>query len=170
MEIVQVVVSAASALATLVLGVVAYRLSKAAAAGGARRAIGDLSNHVSRIRLEYPEVMGVGAEWREGFTQRALGPGDDDEQRRLARYWAYVDVGLEYCNTALVAAAEGAISRRLFDAHHRPLIRLFLAENWRFVDDALRGPFLSAHVRDEIAAAEQEGVNFRELHRELTGS
>jgi hypothetical protein len=84
------------------------------------------------------------------------------------RYYSYLDLGLEFCNTALAAHSQGWIAGDVFEDHYRPLVRhpLF-AENQPFVSFALPGPYLSSYVRDKWSAAEGEGRDWAEKHRLL---
>ena len=93
----------------------------------------------------------------------------DPDADTVIRYYTYVDMGLEFCNTALSAFAEGHVSRRVYEGHYRPLVRLFLTENYPQVRSALPGPYLSTFVRDELRAARDEGWDWALQHQRLCG-
>lgn len=93
---------------------------------------------------------------------------DPIAQALLVRYEAYVDVGLEFCNTALGARSRGILHKRDFVQQYQSLIHLFVAENWPFIRYALGNPYLSALLRREIAAQEAAGVDWEAAHTAIT--
>lgn len=163
-------IGAIGAAATVILGWIAYQLSKQAQRYTAQRSIGDLQSAVANFRAEYPEVMAVSPEW--GDTQAAIlhGQSNGTDRDSIVRYYSYVELGLEFCNTALAARSRGSIPDDVFSRHYRPLIRHFLAENKPFIEYALRGPYLSDYVREEWTAAEASGWNWHERFHRLAGS
>lgn len=167
MEITSVVAAVVSAVATALLGLVAYRLSRQGQQYAAQRAIGDLQNAMATFRAEYPEIMRCAATWTPSRFPVAYGRVDDPTAAVTVRYTAYVDIGMEFCNTALAAVASRAISATVFEKHYRPLVRHFLAENYPFIASAMGSPFLPSYVRDELRAAESEGWDWAERHAAL---
>lgn len=87
--------------------------------------------------------------------------------RTWFRYYSYSELGLEFCNTTLAAADSGRLREDVFESHYRPLVRHFLAENYLFVSFALRGPYLSKYVREELSIAERDGWDWLEKHQLL---
>lgn len=111
--------------------------------------------------------MRCGAQWSPGSFTVAYGRADSADAATVVRYVAYVDIGMEFCNTTLAASRSRSISAEVFERHYRPLIRLFLAENYPFLLAALDGPYLPTYVRDELAAAVAEGWDWPERHARL---
>jgi len=93
---------------------------------------------------------------------------DPVAQALLVRYEAYVDIGLEFCNTALGARAKGVLHKDDFGHQYQPLVRLFVAENWPFIRHALGNPYLSAFVRREIQARQAAGFDWQAAHLDIT--
>ena len=167
MDSIGVVASAVGAFATVILGVIAYKLSQQAQRYSAQRSIGDLQTAMANLRASYPEVLALSVKWGAEETGILYGRIASPDRDAVVRYYSYLDLGLEFCNTALSAASKAWIAPDVFAGHYRPLVRHFLAENYPFVEFALQGPYLSRYVRDELAAAETEGWDWHEKHQLL---
>ena len=144
-------------LSTAFLGFIAYRLSTTNQQYAARRAIGDLHSEMARMRSEYPAIKSVCACWDDDHRIRMYDGGDSAAQDLFVRYEAHMDIGLEFCNTALGAWARGVIHASDFTRQYRPLVHLFIGENWPFIRYCLDGPYISGFLRDEISAREAAG-------------
>jgi hypothetical protein len=168
-ELLTAIVAACAALVTAGLGVVAFRLSRAGSRYAARRAIGDLANSLATFRAEYPEVMSVARNWTPASWERLFAAPATDESKGLARYYSFVEIGLEFCNTTLGAYAEGHLPRDAFERHYRPLVRLFVTENWPMISDLLTKPYLSDYLRDEVDAGGAGGWAWATEHRKMLG-
>jgi len=70
MEAVSLVASLVSALATAVLGFLAFRLTRSSNRNAAERAIGDLANSLARLRVEYPEAIALARRWQPDDWER----------------------------------------------------------------------------------------------------
>ncbi len=70
MEAVSLVASLISALATAVLGFLAFRLTRSSNRNAAERAIGDLANSLARLRVEYPEAIALARRWQPDDWER----------------------------------------------------------------------------------------------------
>ena len=160
----------ASALATAFLGFLAYRFSRSSARQATRRTIGDLANQLAAIRLEYPEASRYGRRWEMRDWDILGGAHEGPAADLRTRYYCYVDVGLEFCNAALAARANGAISAETFRGHYGRLVRLFLTENYPIVAHMRARPFLTSDVQQELASAEAEGWVWADQHEALVGS
>ena len=155
------------ALSTAALGLIAFELSRHAQRYAVQRAIGDLQTSIARFRAEFPEVMSISPSWDAAANSRLYGRRDGTDTDDVVRYYSYVELGLEFCNTTLAAADAGRLTTDVFESHYRPLVRHFLVENYPFVCFALNGPYLSRYVRDELTAAETEGWDWPLKHRLL---
>lgn len=164
MELVSTIAEVVTALATLSLGLVGFRFTRSADRATAERAIGDLANTMAGLRIEHPRAMRLARQWeREVWT--TLYEGNDED---AVRYYAYVDVGLEFCSTALRARDRKLISRESYDLRYGRLVRLFLVENWRIVSQMeATSPYLSEYVRREIAEARAAGWDWDARHAAL---
>jgi hypothetical protein len=160
-DLVSLTAAVVTALSTAILGVLAFRFSRHAGQYGAQRAIGDLHTALARYRAEYPDVMRRCRTWDKNDLAAVYGIDPARDIEPLVRYAAYVDLGLEFCSTALAAAKTGLISPKVFEGHYRPLVRLFLVENYRFLETVLDGPYVSTFVRDEITAAARSGWDWQ---------
>lgn len=169
MEIVSLIGGLLGAAATVVLGIVAFGLSRRASRYSAQRAIGDLANTMAHMRSDHPEIMAIGRHWKASDMAILYGRRASPEASAIVRYYSYVDVGLEFCNTALAARDEGHIPAHVFDRHYRRLIRLFFAENWPYISQTRASQYVSQYVKDELAVAENEGLTWATLHEELAG-
>ena len=155
------------AVSTAILGLVAFRLSHHAQRYTVQRAIGDLQSSMARFRADFPEIMHFGSRWSTHESAVLYGRAESADAGTIVRYYSYVDIGLEFCNTTLSAHTGGLLSAEVFDRHYRPLVRLFLAENYPFVATSLAGPYLSSYIRDELDAATRDGWNLALRHQQL---
>ena len=94
--------------------------------------------------------------WGEEGNAVLYGRAESAEAHAIVRYYSYMDIGLEFCNTCLAAHQSGLMTEAVFERHYRPLVRLFLTENYPFVQFASDGSYLSALVRAELVAATAE--------------
>lgn len=161
------VATTVSALGTVVLGWAAFRLSRVSATNAALRAIGDLANTLTRLRVDAPEVVRrarswQAADWDAVYQTRAGEPAD-----LAIRYYGYVEIGLEFCNATLAAKADGIISESRIDAHYGRLIDLFITENWPIISQMSSGPYLSAFIQQRIADGPRSGRTWEEGHAGL---
>ena len=101
MEIVSLVGGLLGAISTIVLGIVAFGLSRRASRYSAQRAIGDLANTMAHMRSDHPEIMATGRHWKTSDMAILYGRRETANTSAIVRYYSYVDVGLEFCNTAL---------------------------------------------------------------------
>ena len=168
MDAVSVTIGVVGVLSTVVLGLVAQRLSSTNQRYQARRTIGDLHSSMAHLRCEYPAIKTVCAHWDDLHSRRMYDDADPVAQALLVRYEAYVDIGLEFCNTALGARAKGVLHKDDFVHQYQPLVRLFVAENWPFIRHALGNPYLSAFVRREIQARQAAGFDWQAAHLDIT--
>ncbi len=168
-ELLSAIVAACAALVTAGMGVFAFRLSRASSRYAARRAIGDLASSLAAFRAQYPEVMSVARGWSPESWDVLFAAPTTEETARLVRYYSFVEIGLEFCNTTLGAYAEGNLSREAFDRHYRPLVRLFVTEHWPMISNLLQNPYLSAYLRDEIAAGRASGWDWASQHQDMLG-
>jgi hypothetical protein len=166
-EIATFVATLIGALSTAALGFVAFSLSRHAHHYAVQRAIGDLQTAMARFRADFPEVMRMSAAWDAVANAQLYGRRHGSDNADVVRYYSYIELGLEFCNTTLAAADSGRLSTDVFDSHYRPLVRHFLAENYLFVSFALQGPYLSRYVRKELLAAETDGWDWMEKHHLL---
>ena len=166
MESAAVLASIASGVLTAVVAIVAFWFSQHTQRYAAQRAIGDLQSSLVHYRAQYPEITKYSRGWTTDDFIRLY--ADDDANATAVRYYGYVDLGLEFCNTALAASRRRHLHAEVFETHYRPLVRYFLAENYRFVESALDGPYLSLYIRDELHLAEQEGWDWCRRHEDLT--
>jgi hypothetical protein len=151
----------ATALATMALTAMAYLFSRRSAQQAARRTIGDLANSVAMFRVDWPSVMRTARWWSPACWPAMYGTAPSTDADSLTRYYSYVDVGLEFCNSVLVAAHDKHITRKALDEHYGPLVRLFMTENWPIVEDMLRHTYISPIVRSEVERLTREGWGFR---------
>lgn len=165
MEAVSLAASLISALATAVLGLLAFLLTRNSNRHAAERAIGDLANSLARLRVEYPEALALARRWQAADWERLYGDGENS--RVLLRYYSYVEVGLEFCNTTLRARDAGQISDEAFRGHYGRLSRYFLTENWPIISQMLQAPYISTDIREEIRRAKGEGWDWAAQHEEL---
>ncbi len=165
MEAVSLAASLISALATAVLGLLAFRLTRNSNRNAAERAIVDLANSLARLRVEYPEAIALARRWQPENWERLYGDGQDS--RLLLRYYSYVEVGLEFCNTTLRARDAGQISDEAFSGHYGRLSRYFLTENWPIINQMLQAPYISNDIQEEIRRAKGEGWDWAAEHEEL---
>ena len=162
MEAVSLVASLISALATAVLGFLAFRLTRSSNRNAAERAIGDLANSLAQLRVEYPEAIALARRWQPEDWERLYGDGEDS--RLLLRYYSYVE---EFCNTTLRARDARQISGEAFGGHYVRLTRYFLTENWPIMDQMLQAPYVSTYIREEIVRARGEGWDWPAEHERL---
>ena len=167
MQIAVLVAAFIGAVSTAVIGYTAFRLSRKAQLYAAQRAIGDLANATARFRAEHPEIMRCASRWTRADFAVLYGRADAPDADTIVRYYSYVDMGLEFCNTALAARERGVVPSDVFERHYRPLVRLFLAENYPYVSTALSGPYLSSYVRGEMEKATEGGWDWDVQHREI---
>lgn len=165
MDVLSLVASLISAFATGVLGFLAFRLTRTANRNVAERAIGDLANTMARLRVEHPEAIALTRRWGAKDFAELYEQGAKAQLRM--RYYSYVDVGLEFCNTTLRARNAGQISSEAFDGHYGRLTRYFLTENWPIIEMMRHGPYLSRYVREEIDRAWKEGWDWAAEHERL---
>jgi len=165
MEVVSLAPSLISALATAVLGVLAFRRTRNSNRNAAERAIGDLANSLARLRVEYPDAIRFARRWRSEDWERLYSDGEDSHL--LLRYYSYVEVGLEFCNATLRARAAGQIREEAFRGHYGRLTRYFLTENWPIIHQMLQAPYISTYIREEISRATGEGWDWEAEHKEL---
>jgi hypothetical protein len=169
-ESASIVVAFLGIVTTGFLGVVAYRLSASGQAYVARRSIGDLHSEMARMRTEYPAVRTMCRRWSADDSLAMYDDDDPSLQALRVRYEAYIDIGLEFCNSTLGAGSRGLLHELDFERQYRPLVHLFLAENWPFVEHVLLGPYLSGFIRDEVRRMQGSGHDWRAAHRAVTGS
>lgn len=165
MEAASLVASLISAMATAVLGFLAFRLTRSSNRNAAGRAIGDLANSLARLRVEYPEAIAVARRWQPEDWERLY--ADRENSRLLLRYYSYVEVGLEFCNTTLRARDARQIRGEAFRGHYGRLTRYFLTENCPIVEQMLQAPYLSTYIRDEVARGRAEGWDWAAEHERL---
>ena len=166
MESAAVVASIATGLLTAVVATIAFWFSQHTQRYAAQRAIGDLQSSLVHYRAQYPEITKYSRDWTTEDFVRLY--SDDGENATAVRYYGYVDLGLEFCNTALAASGQHHVAAEVFETHYRPLVRYFLAENYPFVASALDGPYLSSYIRDELRLAQKEGWDWTRRHEDLT--
>jgi hypothetical protein len=166
MESAAVLTSIATGVLTAVVAIVAFWFSRHTQRYAAQRAIGDLQSSLVHYRAQYPEITKYSRGWTTGDFIRLY--ADDGKNAAAVRYYGYIDLGLEFCNTALAASRRRHIGAEVFEAHYRPLLRYFLAENYPFVESTLNGPYLSSFIRDELRLAEKEGWDWALRHEDLT--
>lgn len=94
---------------------------------------------MANLRAEYPEVLAHSIQWGADETAILYGRSENPRRDSIVRYYSYIDLGLEFCNTALSAAAKGWIAPDVFANHYQPLVRHLLSENHPFVSFALPG-------------------------------
>ena len=123
---------------------------------------------MAHLRCEHPAIKTVCTLWDDLHSRQMYDGQDPVAQALVVRYEAYVDIGLEFCNTALGARARGVLHKDDFEQQYRPLARLFVAENWPFIRNALSNPYLSALPRREIAAQEAAGIDWQAAHIAIT--
>lgn len=150
----------ATALATVTLTALAYIFTRRTAQQAARRAIGDLANSLAMFRVEWPVVVRAARTWSSDCWPVVYGAVPREDADDLARYYAYVDVGLEFCNSVLAAAQEKHITKRALEEHYGPLVRLFVTENWPMVRDMLGHAYISPSIRSEVARIQRDGWDF----------
>lgn len=166
MESAAVLASIATGVLTAVVAIVAFWFSRHTQRYAAQRAIGDLQSSLVHYRAQYPEITKYSRSWTTADFIRLY--DDDEENATAVRYYGYVDLGLEFCNTALAASRQHHINPKVFEAHYRPLLRYFLAENYPFVESTLNGPYLSSFIRTELQMAKNEGWDWALRHEDLT--
>ena len=166
MESAALVASIATGVLTAVVAIVAFWFSQHTQRYAAQRTIGDLQSSLVHYRAQYPEITKYSRGWTAAdFVRLYVG---DEENAAAVRYYGYVDLGLEFCNSALAAARQRHIDAEVFATHYRPLLRYFLTENYPFVASTLDGPYLSTFIRDELRVAEAEGWEWALRHEDLT--
>lgn len=165
MEVISLIASLISAGATATLGMLAFRLTRNSNRNAAERAIGDLANSLARLRVDYPEAIALAQYWQPEDWERLYGDGEDSHL--ILRYYSYVEVGLEFCNTTLRAHRARQISDEAFSGHYGRLTRYFLTENWPIIDQMRQAPYLSTHIHEEIARAKTEGWDWAAEHGRL---
>lgn len=157
-------------LSTAILGLVAYRLSSVSQRYQARRAIGDLHSRMAHLRCEYPAIRTVCVNWDDHLSKTMYLDRDLAMQSLAVRYETYVDIGLEFCNTTLGARTRRVLHKADFESQYRPLVHLFLAENWPFIRHALEGRYISRFIRDEVSAQQRAGFDWAAAHRRVTAA
>jgi hypothetical protein len=165
MDLIAVMASVVSAISTAVIGFLAFRLSRNSNRTSAERAIGDLANSLAQLRVDRPEILSMARTWDKAHWKRLYATGPESEM--VVRYYSYVEVGLEFCNTTLRAKAGRQISEQAFADHYQSLVRYFLAENWPIIGQMVDGPYLSAFVRREISDATAVGWDWAAHHHRL---
>ena len=156
-----------TALSTAVIGVAAFVLSLRCGRQAAQRAIGDLAIAMVQAVREHPHVVRTAREWPQGGWDALYGTSPHPRADELAQYYAYVQIGLEFCNSTMTAHRAGHLSNDAYSRQYHRLVRLFIIENWPIVSDMSAGAFLSDYMRDEIAAGVAEGLNWEAAHRNL---
>ena len=163
METAALVTSIATGVLTAIVAVMAFWFSQHTQRYTAQRTIGDLQSSLVHYRAQYPEITKFSRRWTADDFVRLYDNDNDTE----VRYYGYVDLGLEFCNSALAAYRQGHIDAKVFETHYRPLVRYFLSENYPFVKCTLDGPYLSAYIRDELRTATSEGWDWSARHEDL---
>ena len=160
MDVVSLISAVITAIATTMLGILGLRLTRSTERNNAERAIGDLANTMAAIRLEHPDAMCPARSWTSSLWPR-LYSGEDST---LVRYYAYVDVGLEFCNTVLRAAKSRQISKDAYDRRYRRMMVLFLTENWPIISSIHKNPFVSGDILELIDDARRRGWDWEHRH------
>lgn len=158
------------AASTAILGAVAFWFTRHTQRYQVQRTVGDLQSSMAHFRAQYPEIVRYHSGWTPEYFGVLQGRTVDPDADTIVRYYSYIDIGLEYCNTALSAWDQRLISKDAFTKHYRPLIRYFVAENYPFLQSTMDGPYLSPYIRDEIIAATREGWDWEMRHELLAES
>lgn len=163
------VATTTSAVATAAIAIVAFRLSRSTATYAALRTIGTLANALAQVRLDYPDVPRRGRQWRPpdwalvyGAAGAQASAGVDSD--RAAQYYAYIDIGLEFCNATLSAKADRTVDSDRIDAHYGRLVKLFVVENWPILDDMMRKPYLSEQFRAFVDTGPGDSTSWQAAH------
>jgi type II secretory pathway pseudopilin PulG len=165
MDIVLVVASVVSAVSTAILGFLAFRLTRATSHNAAERAIGDLHRAMAAQRVANPDILSLAPDWTTEDWDRLYDTAASSMQ--VVRYYSYVEMGLEFCNTTLRARSSRQISKSAFEQHYRPLVRYFIAENWPIIDQMAQGPYLSGFMKTELRQGRREGWDWSDRHARL---
>lgn len=151
---------------TAILGVLAFALTRSTSRNAAERAIGDLYLHIARLRVEHPEILSVARSWEEQDWARLY--ASDASAYKVVRYYSYVELCLEFCNTALRARKNRLITGKDFTAHYESLVRYAIVENWPIINQMRDASYLSPYVRQEISRTESTGWDWAAKHEKLT--
>lgn len=146
-ETITVSVGIASAVASAAFAIVSRRHSQRAMRGEASRLIARLYDECSQRRFEYPELLSMACHWRPEYLARIYEPGGPPPNGAgWARYYAYVELGLSYCNAVLDAHANRLMDEESYAGYHARLVRLFVVENFPIVSQLCSLPYVSERI------------------------
>ncbi len=163
-----IAVAVLSILASTVVGVMAYNLSRQSQRASNQRAIGDLYAKMMDFRAVHPEVMKLSNKWNVNCFA-ALYRQATETERQWAIYYTYMELCLDFCNTVLYGHKTGALDRLAYEGHYEPLLRLILTENYPFISSSLSGSYMSELMREYLHSVETAGWNWIEKRKSLVG-
>lgn len=159
------VISMISLIATLTISIINYHHGRKLAYSHRVKEITDIYNHLAEFRFNHPEVMWLAREWESQFLTLIYSRQSTDFPEHLV-YYCYTEQCINYCNLVLQAKSEGFLRGTAYYAHHEPLVKLVLTENYPIIKDFIReGKYMSSLIGRFIDRLEQKGWNWEKEYK-----
>ena len=157
---------------TMISGILAYlsySLNRQSQRASMQRSIEDLYDEMVGYRSEHPEVMKLCYRWN-GNSFDALYRQRNAEEVQWVVYYNYAELVSGFLNAVLYGRKNRLLDQCAFEGHYKPLVKLFVTENYPYFLSISDAPYLSSFIREFIRDLSSEGWDFSEKHKELIGA
>jgi hypothetical protein len=146
-----------------------YSLNRQSQKASTQRSIDGLYDEMIKYRTAHPEVLRLCYRWnKDSFdaVYRQL----NAEEIQWVIYYNYVEIVCGFLNAVLHGRKNRLLDHHAYESHYKSLVKLLVTEHYPYFLVVLKGPYISALIREFIRDLKGEGWDFSEKHKILIGA